>query len=292
MIRQNIILDRSTSSPALATSVMGKEASQKQKKKPKKFALIGTGFIFSKHIAAIHNIGGEVVDMANEFFGENYWREMIKNTKANYIVILTPNDLHYEMAKEAADLGKIVLCEKPIALKYSQAKTLAEYPNIFGVLQLKYHPLVRKIKEQIEQEDYFNIFMDICLHRDRYYFKSWKGDKKRSGGILFNLGIHYFHLLEYLFGKPTGKPISTGNDKLVVGMIKGKNYCCKFRLEANEKIREPRRVFIINGRTYNFSSQENLANENLHDYVYEDLIKGKGVKGRELAESVKFIEDL
>ncbi|MBC7074355.1 Gfo/Idh/MocA family oxidoreductase, partial [Candidatus Parcubacteria bacterium] len=80
----------------------------------KKFAVIGTGFIFRTHLQAINKIGGKIVDAVNESNGKDAWREMVKNTDADCVVILTPNDLHFEMAKFSAENGKIVLCEKPL----------------------------------------------------------------------------------------------------------------------------------------------------------------------------------
>ena len=81
-----------------------------------KFAIIGKGFIYPRHIQAIKHIGGEIVDQISLKDGENAWKDMIKKTEADCVVVLTPNDLHYPMCKLALDSGKIVLCEKPITI--------------------------------------------------------------------------------------------------------------------------------------------------------------------------------
>ncbi len=146
-----------------------------------KFAIIGTGYIFPKHLEAIQEVG-KIVGL---------------DTDEDYVSILTPNDTHFKYCVKYAELGKKVLCEKPLVLNSSHINVLAKYPNIYSVMQLRYHPLVKGIKTKKQNE----IEMEICVHRDEKYFLSWKGKERRSGGILFNLGVHYFDLLFYLYRK-------------------------------------------------------------------------------------------
>jgi len=115
-----------------------------------KFALIGTGFIMPRHAEAIYAVGGKIVDVANTAHGEDAWRKMVRETAADCVVILAPNNLHFPMAMAALDAEKIVLCEKPLSFRVEELRTLAARPNIFTVLQLKYHPLVAKLLSFIE----------------------------------------------------------------------------------------------------------------------------------------------
>ena len=258
----------------------------------KKFAVIGTGFIFRTHIQAINSVGGEIIDAVNESNGIDAWREMVRNTEADCLVILTPNDLHFEMAKFSSENGKIVLCEKPLVIKSEQAKILAKLQNIFSVYQLRYHPLTKKLKSEIQKDKNYEIEMDISVHRDEGYYKTWKGIPERSGGVLFNIGIHYFDLLLYLFGEPTKLLTKSLTDRTGTGTIEGKNYSVNWKVTIEEPKETQRRVFKINGVNYNFSSKENLAYENLHFYVYKDFLDGKGVTPKEALPSVELVEKL
>ena len=257
-----------------------------------KFAVIGTGFIFRTHVQAIAQIGGQIVDVVNEANGQDAWKEMVKNTEANCVVILTPNDLHFEMAKFSSENGKIVLCEKPLTIKSEQARILAAKPNIFTVVQLRHHPFSKQLKSAIGKDKHYEIEMDISVHRDEKYYKSWKGMPGRSGGVLFNLGIHYFDLLLHLFGGPTKILTHSLTDKTGTGVIEGKNYGCHWRVSTKEERETQRRVFKINGVDYNFSSKENLAYENLHLHVYKDLLKRRGVTPKEVLPSIELVEKL
>lgn len=253
----------------------------------KKFAIIGRGFIFNQHKDAIFKIGGEIVDVVDESNGPDAWKEMVKNTKADCIVILTPNYLHFEMAKFSAENGKIVLCEKPLALKLKEVKILTKYPNIFTVYQLRYHPSVKKLKEEIKENEKYQIEIDISVHRDKDYWKSWKGKWDKSGGILFNLGIHYFDLLLHLFGEPIEISIKLLTDKKGKGIIEGRNYFCNWQINTDIPKENQQRIFKINETNYDFSSKENL-----HIFVYRDLLKRKGVTPKEALKSVELIEKI
>jgi len=256
------------------------------------YSIIGTGFIMPRHAEAIYYTKGKIIDIVNTAHGQNTWKKIIKNPKTDCIVILTPNDLHFKMALKAAQNKKIVLCEKPLCIDSKQAEILSKYKNIFVVLQLRYHPKVKKLKKEIKKDRKYKIEMDISVHRDKWYYKIWKGQTKRSGGVLFNLGIHYFDLLLYLFGQPQEIKTLSLNDETGTGLIKGKNYICNWKVSTDEPKNSQRRVFKINGKNYNFSAKDNLSYENLHRHVYEDLLKNKGITPKQSLKSIKLIEKL
>lgn len=236
----------------------------------KRFSYTSTGFILPTHIEALRQSGGEIVGL---------------NTNEDCVVVNSPNYLHYQHIKEHLD--KIILCEKPLVINSKQAEELAQYENIYTVLQLRHHPLLK----EIEIKDKNEVEVDISVYRDEKYFNSWKGDEEKSGGILFNLGIHYFDLLFHLFGRPITY-IGDLDDRTAKGIINGDNYNCQYKLSVDERQDNQRRIFKINGKEYNFSTKDNLAYENLHKYVYMDLMQGKGVKAKDVVWLISFIEKL
>ncbi len=253
-----------------------------------KFSIIGTGFILPSHIEAIRDIKGKIIDVVNTSKDLNSWKKMIRETDANCIVILAPNYLHNEMIQESLKNNKVVLCEKPLVIKEEDGELLQSEENLFTVLQLRHHPLINDIKRNIREKN--EIEMDISVYRDEDYYNSWKGQKEKSGGVLFNLGVHYFDILLYLFGEAKEIKTKEINDKTGQGLIIGDNYICNWKVSTDAKKEEQRRVFKINGIDYNFSSRDNLSFENLHRFVYQDLLKGEGVTPKEALRSIRLIK--
>lgn len=256
-----------------------------------KFSIIGTGFILPAHVQAIRDVGGEIIDIVNNAHKEDSWKNIVMSANTDCIVVLTPNYLHKEMILEAVKNKKTVLCEKPIAISSKDCKELIGKENVFSVLQLRHHPLLKEITAKIKETGNI-VNMDISVYRDKKYYDGWKGQKEKSGGVLFNLGIHYFDLLLYLFGPDVEVKTEHLDDKTGRGTIKGENYICNWQVSTDATKETQKRVFEINGINYNFSSKENLSFENLHKFVYEDLLSGKGATPEECLKSIELIEKL
>ena len=258
-----------------------------------KFVVIGTGFIFRRHLLSIRETGGEIIDVCNEEHGRGQeWKKVVKNPDADCVVILTPNYLHYSMALAASEAGKIVLCEKPLTIISDDARELAKRKNIFVVQQLRHHPGVKKLKSEISSQKKYNIKIDVSVHRDEYYFNGWKGSMEKSGGPIFTTGVHYFELMLYLFGTPLEAKMTYFDGKTGEGAIKGENYDCEWRISVAAPLGENMRFFNVDGIPLNLSSKENLAEENLHQFVYADLLQVKGVTPAEALPGIELIEKI
>ena len=62
------------------------------------YSIIVSGFISPRHIKSIYYTKGKIIDVVNTAHGQNTWKKAVKNPKTDCIIILTPNDLHFEMA--------------------------------------------------------------------------------------------------------------------------------------------------------------------------------------------------
>ena len=287
------------------------------------FAIIGLGFISERHIRAIEHIGGKIVSICDinkdkwkdhniknsmefsyfeklpvKFFID--WEEMMESSlfeEVDYTVILTPNYLHYPMIKKARDRGSKVICEKPLATSIDELKMLAEDPDIYTTLQLRYaYPILKKKKDPYERNE---IRMQIKVHRGDWYFKSWKVDLDKSGGLLFNIGIHYFDLLVREFGKFHIGEVSLYDDKRMKGMIQNERAIVRWELSIdapeNNQIREIKfaegQRIDLTGYSYG-GSDIKVDFNNLHNKVYEDIMKGEGVRPKDIIETTQLVEDM
>lgn len=271
---------------------MGRQPSIKNK-----WAIIGKGFIFPRHKEAIEKVGDKLIatcdiDPSKEADFMN-WRDIKKSEiwdEITHISLCAPNYTHIEMARELKD--KIILCEKPLAL--NSKETIGLSNNVFTVLQLRHHPEVVRIKQQyIPSKDVVKeIKLFVGVKRDDSYWNGWKGKDELSGGILLNLGIHYFDLLIYLFGNKYKILYSRYNKNFAEGTIRffEKNILCKFYLEINNMTID--RYLDIDNEQISFSKKDNLSYENLHIDVYEALKNGQGVTPREATKSMRLVERL
>lgn len=259
--------------------------------RPFHWAVIGTGFIFPKHKEAIEANGGKIVAAYNT---KNDWRDVLK-TDVPYVAVCTPNDLHYEMSKACLEAGKTVLCEKPLMVNnIGHLEELKRYPNLYVVLQLRWHPQLLAVKKWADENTHkrHRVILDIYINRDEKVVAPWKFDERRSGGILYNIGAHYFDVLTYLFGNKFELGEVRYSQKKANGHIQFLNADVRWSLDITAQREDQRRVVKINGKEINFSSKDNLAYENLHYYVYKSIKKGDGVRVVDCEPSLRLISTI
>jgi UDP-N-acetyl-2-amino-2-deoxyglucuronate dehydrogenase len=245
------------------------------------------GFIAPRHIRAIEEIGDRVAMTCDI---EKDWKEVIKTEeweKIDAVALCTPNYLHYPMAEAMKD--KVVLSEKPLCLSSKEVEKLKD-TNV--VLQLRHHPEVIKWKSLIENNSYDDCKLTVKMFRDEQYWNSWKGDNTKSGGILFNLGIHYFDLLIHLFGEKYEIKERIYTDKRCYGVIMFGNTKVSYEIEIIPTREGQVRKLEIDGQEVVLSTQDNLSYEGLHTQIYKDVRKGKGIKPEEAIKSIKLVEEL
>ena len=189
-----------------------------------KVGIIGCGGIFPRHIEAIEaNDEFELTSVCDiqeslaKSLGKRYkvsshtnYQKMIKNEDVNFIVIATPNVLHKEQAEFALSNKCDVLIEKPVAFNIKDVKAIQKHAKeskqkAYCVLQVRLNPTVHLLKEVLEN----NLLGEIRgfsftqrWQRPLEYFSGWRGEPSVGGGILYETGIHYLDVLQYLLGAP------------------------------------------------------------------------------------------
>ena len=136
------------------------------------------------------------------------YRDMIAKGRLHAIAISTPDDEHYAMTMAALDAGLHVLCEKPLALDATDAKTMYEKAQAKGVCHMafftwRWMPHYRYMKELIQQgvlgRIYHAQFSFLAgFGRDSRY--KWRFDRKRAHGVIADSGSHMFDLARFLLG--------------------------------------------------------------------------------------------
>lgn len=266
-----------------------------------KWAIIGLGFISQRHIQAIREIKDEIsvvcdIDIKKEeklpnvpFF--KHWKEMMDSDifkEVDWVAICTPNYLHFDMIVESRKRKKKVLCEKPLVIDLEHLKRLERMKDVYSILQLRRNPELRLARSMTDEGQY-ECEMKIKLHRGDFYFDGWKADEMKSGGLIYNIGIHYFDLLQWFFGKPIVPPLTLRKDpRNATGIINFINAKVKWELSISAPMDNQIRQLKI-GKTYLDLSQNF---EGLHTKVYKDAKAGFGITPKEAGKAIKLIENM
>ncbi|HMG97017.1 MAG TPA: Gfo/Idh/MocA family oxidoreductase [Gemmatimonadaceae bacterium] len=187
-------------------------------------ALVGCGRISKNHLEAIDQIDGlELVAVCDtdperaERVGTHWkvkhftsYEKMLKETKADVVTIATPSGLHAEQGVAAAQAGKHVVMEKPMAISLTGADALVHACDkaevqLFVVKQNRLNPPVQLLKRAVDRNRFGRIYMASCtVHWARpqeYYDQApWRGTWEFDGGAFMNQASHYVDLIQWVMG--------------------------------------------------------------------------------------------
>ncbi len=133
------------------------------------------------------------------------------------VSVLTPNLLHFPMAKKLLENNFNVICEKPMTTSYQEAKELDEINKekklVFAVTYTYTgYPMVRQMKSMIESGligdiqkvdmQYFQGWINPIIHDAKKRSETWRLQPEKSGisCCLGDIGTHAFDMLEYVSG--------------------------------------------------------------------------------------------
>jgi UDP-N-acetyl-2-amino-2-deoxyglucuronate dehydrogenase len=281
-----------------------------------KFALIGAaGFVAPRHMKAIKDIGGELVAMLDPhdsvgvvdkyfpnalFFSEfERFDRHLEKLKRNghgveYISICSPNYLHDAHCRLTLRVGADAICEKPLVLKPWNLDQLIDIERetgkkIYTVLQLRLHPELIKLKNQIQSKKYY-VNIQYITPRGKWYERSWKGDVGKSGGLVTNIGIHLFDMMLWLFGNCKKITLRDTENDYLTGILNLENADVSFNLSTREQ-HLPNKEFDfyrsieIDGIPLRFDN----SFTDLHTSIYEDILKGNGFRINDARPSIELV---
>ena len=202
-------------------------------------AIAGTGFGASVHLPALkdsenlnaysffYHQESKKKEIENKYGLKCYsnWFELISNNNIDGIIIATPPETRFELAKEALKNRKHLLLEKPVAITSEQIEELqriALRENLSVCVDFEYRvvPHFLQAKEIIDQNKLGNIFlikldwiMSSRSNPDREW--NWYSLSEKGGGVIGALGTHAFDILHWFFGdlKNVSAQISTSIKK-------------------------------------------------------------------------------
>jgi len=142
---------------------------------------------------------------------ETDWRKLIARNDVDLVDVSTPNFVHLEQVVAAAEAGKAILCEKPLANDLAGARTMAEAVEKAGVPAMcgftyRQAPAVQLAKEMVESGELGRIrhFRATYLQdwiMDPEFPLVWRMQKELTGtGALGDIGAHITDMALFLVG--------------------------------------------------------------------------------------------
>ncbi|WP_286239909.1 Gfo/Idh/MocA family oxidoreductase [Neptuniibacter halophilus] len=293
----------------------------------KKIALIGAaGYIAPRHMKAIKETGNQLVcgydtndsvgiidsiSPQSEFFTEferfsDYAHTLKRQpeTALDYVAVCSPNYLHKPHIAAGLRMGCDVICEKPLVPTADLLDELAELEKetgkrVWNILQLRHHGAILALKEKVASEarqEKHEVELTYITSRGKWYMESWKGDPRKSFGVATNIGVHFFDMLHFVFGKLEKNVLHYADDYKASGYLEYEKARVPWFLsiDANdlpESVvgKQPTyRSITCDGEEIEFSG----GFTDLHTVSYQEILAGRGYgieDARHCVETVDYI---
>ncbi|MGY2373444.1 Gfo/Idh/MocA family protein [Pseudomonas sp. SDO524_S393] len=293
----------------------------------KRFALIGAaGYIAPRHMRAIKDTGNElscaydindsvgIIDSLSpqsEFFTEferfydHAWRLKRDPERAlDFVSVCSPNYLHQSHITSALRLGCDVICEKPLVPTAAMLDDLVitereTGKRLFNILQLRHHQAIIDLKNKVQggvQDHKHEVELTYVTSRGKWYMESWKGDPRKSFGVATNIGVHFYDMLHFIFGKLQRNVVHFVNESKAAGYLEYENARVRWFLsiDANDlpdsvKGKKPTyRSITCDGAEIEFSE----GFTDLHTVSYQAILDGKGYGIEDARHCVETVETI
>lgn len=288
------------------------------------FALVGAaGFVAPRHMRAIKDTGNELVaafdpndsvGVIDSYFPdahfftefERFDRHIDKLRRqgagVSFVSICSPNYLHDAHVRFALRSGADAICEKPLVINPWNLEALAEIEReskrrIYSILQMRLHPAITALRQHVAaapSDKIFEVELTYVSSRGRWYGVSWKGDKQKSGGIALNIGVHFFDILQWIFGAVRENVVHIGNEEVNAGYLRLERARVRWFLSTDLRYlpdaakasgKRIMRHILVDGTRVEFSE----AHGDLHTAAYAEIMAGRGAGIDEARTSIETV---
>ena len=293
----------------------------------KNFALIGAaGYIAPRHMRAIKDTGNilclaydindsvgiiDSISPNSSFFTEferfnEYAHRLSRDskTKLDYVSVCSPNYLHHAHIAAGLRLGADVICEKPLvptSALLDELSTLEKETGrrVFNILQLRHHQSILDLKERVfraNSDTKFDVELTYVTSRGRWYAESWKGDPRKAFGVATNIGVHFFDMLHFVFGKLQQSEVHLNQENRAAGFLEYDKARVRWFLSIDAedlpdlvKGKQPTfRNIDISGEQLEFSD----GFTDLHTVSYAEILAGHGYGLADARHCIEVVEQI
>ena len=140
----------------------------------------------------------------------------------------------------------------------------------------------------------YDVDLSYITSRGRQYFISWKGDPAKSGGVATNIGVHFFDMLSFVFGKVKKSEVHLMQNDKSAGYLELERARVRWflSLDSNDISAERRaqgqstfRSILMEGEEFEFSG----GFADLHTLSYKEILAGNGFRIEEGRQSIETV---
>ena len=273
------------------------------------FALIGAaGYIAPRHLKAIADTGNNLLAAYDKFDSVGRLDSSFPDCSfftEQGLAICTPNYTHDAFIRYGLRLGCNVICEKPLVLNPYNIDNLLEMEKESGhqaytILQLRLHDSIIALKKKVDegpQDKVYDVDLTYITSRGKWYYSSWKGDVHKSGGVATNIGVHFYDMLQWIFGQVEENIVHVMSHDRVAGFLRLKKARVRYFLSINADCLPPNavqgekktyRTIMIDGDEFEFSQ----GFTELHTQSYQEILAGRGFRISEARNCIQIVSDI
>ena len=291
------------------------------------FALIGAaGYIAPRHLKAIKDTGNDLVAAYDRFDSvgrldsffpdcsffteqellDRYCSKRQHGTDPiHWVSVCTPNYTHDAFIRYGLCLGCDVICEKPVVLNPYNIDALEQVEaetghKAYNILQLRLHERIAALKKKVDEgpaDKVYDVDLTYITSRGKWYYTSWKGDVHKSGGIATNIGVHFYDMLQWIFGPVQENIVHLMSFDRVAGYLGLKKARVRYFLSINADCLPPNAVegekrtyrsLSIDGEEFEFSQ----GFTELHTLSYQKILAGEGFRISEARPCIEIVSQI
>lgn len=293
----------------------------------KNFALIGAaGYIAPRHMRAIKDTGNHLavaydindsvgiidsISPESEFFTEferfmEHAQQLRRSpsTALEYVSVCSPNYLHHAHIAAGLRLGCDVICEKPLVPSVRLLDELERVEQetgrrVFNILQLRHHEAILALRQKVADappSQIFDVELTYITSRGKWYMESWKGDPRKSFGVATNIGVHFYDMLHFIFGRIKRNVVHLSENSKAAGYLEYERARVRWFLSIDAHDLPPEvkgkkptfRSIDVSGQQLEFSE----GFTDLHTTSYREALAGRGYGLADARHCIETVETI
>ncbi|MEF9932353.1 MAG: Gfo/Idh/MocA family oxidoreductase, partial [Bacteroidales bacterium] len=143
----------------------------------------------------------------------------------------------------------------------------------------------------------YDVDLTYITSRGNWYYTSWKGDVHKSGGVATNIGVHFYDMLQWIFGPVKENIVHVMSHDRVAGYLGLEKARVRYFLSINannlpanavQGEKKTYRTITINGDEFEFSE----GFTELHTKSYKKILSGEGFRISEAKNCIQIVHDI